>query len=103
VGGDTGVRAIGEDYRELEKRQVVQVVPQRNNRFTMRLLKKDVGELAMTILSGNVAAPEALLMDGSAARSFRGPAENRRAIREKHTLSDTAYVTSALDRLRSGS
>ena len=103
VGGNGGVRAIGEDYRELEKRQVVQVIPQRNSRFTMRLLKQDVGELAMTILSGNVAAPEALLMDGSAARSFKGPAENRRAIREKHTLSDTAYVTSALDRLRSGS
>jgi hypothetical protein len=102
VGGDNGVSAIGEDYRELEKRQVVQVIPKRNKRFTMKLLKRDVGELAMTILSGNTAASEALLMDGSAARSFKGPGENRKAIREKHTLSDNQYITSALDHLRSG-
>ncbi|MDO8714454.1 MAG: hypothetical protein Q7K13_08260 [Polynucleobacter sp.] len=102
VGGENGVSAIGEDYRELEKRQVVQVIPKRYKRFTMKLLKKDVGELAMTILSGNTAAPEALLMDGSAARSFKGPGENRKTIREKHTLGDNQYITSALDRLRSG-
>lgn len=102
VGGENGVSAIGEDYRELEKRQVVQVIPKRNRRFKMKLLKKDVGELAMTILSGHTAAPEALLMDGSAARSFKGPGENRRVIRDKHTLSDNQYITNALDRLRSG-
>lgn len=102
VGGENGVSAIGEDYRELEKRQVVQVIPKRNKRFKMKLLKKDVGELALTILSGNPAASEALLMDGSAARSFKGPGENRKAIRDKHTLNDSQYITTALDRLRSG-
>jgi hypothetical protein len=102
VGGENGVSAIGEDYRELEKRQVVQVIPKRNKRFKMKLLKKDVGELAMTILSGHPAASGALLMDGSAARSFKGPGENRMAIRDKHTLNDNEYIITALDRLRSG-
>lgn len=102
VGGENGVSAIGEDYRELEKRQVVKVIPKRTGRFSMQLLKKDVGELALTIIRGNAAAPEALLMDGSAARTFKGPAENRKKIRDKHTLNDSRFITDALDRLRSG-
>lgn len=103
IGGQYGVKAIGEDYRELEKRQVVQVNKQGNrDRYTMKLLKRDVGELALTIVSGQAAAPEALLMDGSAARDFKGPAETRRAVRIKHTLDDRKFMTGALDKLRSG-
>lgn len=102
VGGVNGVRAIGEDYRELEKRQVVKVVPKSSTRFTMKLLKKDVGELALAIIRGKEAAQEAILMDGSAARDFKGPAETRRAVRAKHTLNDRQFVTGALDVLRSG-
>lgn len=102
VGGENGVRAIGEDYRELEKRQVVQVIPKSSTRFTMRLLKKDVGELALAIIRGKEAAQEAILMDGSAARDFKGPAETRRTVRAKHTLHDRQFVTGALDLLRSG-
>jgi len=60
-----GVRAIGEDYRELEARQVVEVTEKSSGRFTMRLLKKDVGELALTIVRGGAASQEAVLMDGS--------------------------------------
>lgn len=102
VGGDSGVPAIGEDYRELEKRQVVKVTPKRANRFAMTLLKKDVGELALSIIRGGAAAAEAILMDGSAARTFKGPAETRVQIRQKHTLIDNRFLTGALDRLRSG-
>ncbi len=50
--GKNGVRAIGEDYRELEARQVVKVTPRGNERYTMKLLKRDVGELALTIVRG---------------------------------------------------
>lgn len=103
VGGEFGVKAIGEDYRELEKRQVVQVIKKPNrDRYTMKLLKKDVGELALTIVRGNNPAAEAILMDGSAARDFKGPSETRRVIRQKHTLDDHRFETSALDQLRSG-
>lgn len=102
VGGQNGVVAIGEDYRELEKRQVVQVIRKSSNRFAMKLLKKDVGELARAIIRGGKAAAEAILMDGSAARTFKGPAETRKAVRQKHTLNDNRFLTGALDRLRSG-
>ena len=100
--GRNGVRAIGEDYRELEARQVVKVTQKSYNRYTMKLLKKDVGELALTIIRGGTAAQEAVLIDGSAATSFRGPHVVRTEVRMKNTVGDKRYLTEALDRLRSG-
>lgn len=104
VGGDYGVRAIGEDYRELEARQVVKVTPKkgRSDRFTFHLLKKDVGELALTIIRGDAAAQEAVLLDGSAATSFKGPHSVRGEVRKRNNVSDKRFLTDALDRLRSG-
>ena len=100
--GGRGVRAIGEDYKELERRQVVQVNQKGVDRYTMMLLKKDVGELALTIVSGGAPAQEALLLDGSAATSFRGPNETRLEVRARNSFNDRQFMTDALDRLRSG-
>ena len=102
VGGDFGVTAIGEDYKELEMRQVVQVIPKGHKRFSMKLLKADVAELALTIVRGGTAAQEAILLDGSAATSFKGPHEVRTEVRSKNTVNDKRFVTETLDRLRSG-
>jgi hypothetical protein len=100
--GKYGVRATGEDYRELEARQVVKVTPRGYERYTMKLLKKDVGELAHTIVRGGAAAQEAILLDGSAATSFKGPHVARKEVREKNNVGDKRFVTEALNRLRSG-
>lgn len=97
-----GIRAIGEDYRELEARQVVEVIKKSSARFTMRLLKKDVGELALTIVRDGAAAQEAVLMDGSPARAFKGPHATRKEVRERNDIADRRFVHDALDRLRSG-
>ncbi|PLR23837.1 hypothetical protein SGCZBJ_14700 [Caulobacter zeae] len=97
-----GVRAIGEDYRELEARQVVDVTKKSYGRYTMRLLKKDVGELALTIIRGGAAAQEAVLMDGSPARAFKGPHAARSEVRARNEITDKRFVYDALDRLRSG-
>lgn len=102
VGGQNGVRAIAEDYKELEKRQVVQLENKGGGRCTMRLLKKDVGELARRLIKGNNIATETLLLDGSPATKFEGPHETRNKVRQRHTLQDKIFVTGALDRLRSG-
>lgn len=67
----------------------------------MKLLKKDVGELARTIISGNAGAQEALLMDGAAAQNFKGPSDTRAEVRAKHTLNDTQFILGALDQMRS--
>lgn len=97
-----GVRAIGEDYRELEARQVVEVTEKSAGRYTMRLLKKDVGDLALTIVRGGAASQEAVLMDGSPARAFKGPHATRNEVRAKNDVADKRFVHDALDRLRSG-
>jgi hypothetical protein len=104
VGGEWGVSAIGEDYKELEARQVVKVTPRpRNpNRYTFHLLKRDVGELALTIVRGGAAAQEALLLDGSAATAFKGPHKVRTEVRQKNNVPDKRFIGEALDRLRSG-
>lgn len=97
-----GVRAIGEDYRELEARQVVEVTEKSSGRFTMRLLKKDVGDLALTIVRGGAASQEAVLMDGSPAQAFKGPHAARNEVRARNNIADKRFVHDALDRLRSG-
>lgn len=102
AAGAGGIRAIGEDYRELEARQVVETTEQSRGRFTMRLLKKDVGELALTIVRGGAAAQEAVLMDGSPARAFKGPHASRNEVRMKNDIADKRFVHDTLDRLRSG-
>ena len=102
AAGAGGVRAIGEDYRELEARQVVETTEQSRDRFTMRLLKKDMGELALTIVRGGAAAQEAVLMDGSPARAFKGPHAARNEVRAKNDIADKRFVHDTLDRLRSG-
>ncbi|HHT9007267.1 TPA: hypothetical protein ACT5B2_003397 [Burkholderia cenocepacia] len=102
--GGKGVKAIGEDYKELERRQVVQVTQRGADRYTMKLLKKDVGELALTIVVGGAPAQEAILLDGSAATAFRGPHETRQDVRvhTRNAVNDRKFMTEALDRLRSG-
>ena len=104
VGGERGVRAIGEDYRELEKRQVVKVtpIPHDLSRFTFRLLKKDVGELALTIVRGGAAAQEAVLLGGAPATAFKGPHMVRTEVRRRNDISDKCFVAEAFERLRSG-
>lgn len=102
VGGRSGVEAIGEDYRELERRQVVKVIPRGRGRFAMKLLKRDVGELARNMIKGNAVASQALLLEGAPATNFNGPADTRRQVRQRNTLQDNRFVLGALDRLRSG-
>lgn len=101
IGGQWGVQAIGEDYRELEQRQVVQVKKVTNNRYRMKLLKKDVGEIALAIIQGAVPAEEAVLRDGRAAVNFKGPHNTRTEVRRKSNVTDSKQVFSALDNLRS--
>lgn len=94
------VTAIGQDYKELERRGVVNVFPDRYA-HSMTLLKKDVGELALTILKGGSASEEAVLIGGSAT-SFRGPEESRKEVRSREIVEDRPFVTAALDRIRAG-
>ena len=48
--------AIGEDYRVLETKGVIQVTPGASYGYMMRLLKKDIGEMALNVLITGEAA-----------------------------------------------
>lgn len=100
--GANGIKAIGEDYRELEARQVVKVTQRSPGRFTMKLLKRDVGELALTIVSSGSAAKEVVLLDGSPASSFKGPHAVRTEVRQRNEIGDQRFIADTLDRIRSG-
>ncbi|MCW2082781.1 UNVERIFIED_ORG: hypothetical protein M2193_004956 [Bradyrhizobium japonicum] len=102
IGGQWGVTAIGEDYRELERRGVVKVTRVSGARYRMALLKRDVGELALAIIKGGAASEDALLLGTTAATGFKGPDETRKAVRRRNSAEDKAFVASALDRIRGG-
>jgi hypothetical protein len=86
--------AIGQDYRLLELRRVVELTPgQTPGTFSMRLLKKDIGELALHVLeSGDASETDAIQSKllSSSVTSFVGPERNRRAIRQKKENAQTA-------------
>lgn len=69
--------AIGQDYRVLELRGVVRVIPERNM-FKMKLLKREIGELALQVLqSGDASGDSLMTLPGSPVALFVGPEENR--------------------------
>jgi hypothetical protein len=102
IGGPRGITAIGEDYQELERRGVVQLMRVKGKRFQMKLLKQDVGQLARTAISGGNPAEEAVLLGAAPATGFKGPDEARREVRKKNTAEDRIFVTNVLDQIRSG-
>lgn len=54
--------AIGEDYRVLETRGVLRLTKAKTYGFTMRLLKKDIGEMALRVLTtGESSSSNAVL------------------------------------------
>jgi hypothetical protein len=60
-GGSVGpATAIGEDYKVLELKGVIRVTPAGYG-YTMRLLKRDIGEMALSVLTTGQAASENVL------------------------------------------
>jgi len=78
--------AIGYDYRVLERERVVQITAVNNTRFTMRLLKKDVGELAYQVLSGGNGGDPAIVLPGASMKGYTAPEAARTRFRQKEQL-----------------
>lgn len=77
--------AIGEDYRVLESKGVIQVTKAKSYGYTMRLLKKDVGQMAFDVLiTGEASSSSALErpMPGSLLQ-YSGPEASRWRFRQK--------------------
>lgn len=95
--------AIGQDYRLLELRGVVQVVSAQYGMFSMKLLKRDIGELALQVLeSGDVSDQSLTALPGAPLSGYRGPESNRMRARKQARLANID-VRKALETLRTTS
>lgn len=95
--------AIGQDYKVLEMKGVVEVRSSGDGRFIMRLLKKEVGQLALTVITEGEASGASLLeLPGVSATKYDGPEINRSIIRKRQTDPLKRGVAQLLSDLRTG-
>jgi hypothetical protein len=76
--------AIGQDYKVLEMKRVVEVRPEASGMFSMRLLKQDIGELtAQAINEGDVSEKSLPGFYGASITGYSRPEENREIARKR--------------------
>ncbi|WP_213740183.1 hypothetical protein [Bradyrhizobium sp. dw_411] len=97
--------AIGEDYRVLETKGVIQTRPGTQYGYLMKLLKKDIGEMALAVFTtGEVASSAALdrPFEGNMS-GFAGPEQTRDTFRRKRQTPESKKMTrDVLSALRTG-
>ena len=92
--------AIGRDYRVLEQNRVVQIIPD-NNLFSMKLLKREIGILALEVLTkgdANFAAIDRL--PGAPMTDYIGPEDGRVRIRKQQNARSKRATQDILNALR---
>lgn len=100
------VDAIGEDYKVLEMKHVVEVYKgSKGGRtgYMMRLLKKEVGELALEVIKNADASEHSLsVLPTAAVNRFRGPEVNRTSLRKREIERHPRSTNEILLSLRTG-
>ncbi len=97
--------AIGEDYRVLEVNRVVKIRPHPTltKRFFMRLIKKEVGELALQVLTKGNAYSQPFTVLGSRPMSgYLGPEEKRITVRKNQSAMSKRTTRDILEAVRGG-
>ena len=95
--------AIGEDYKLLELRRVLEVKPEKGGKmFNMRLLKKDVGELALRLIVSGDISSESIQLPGASVNAYSGPEKTRTFQKKSQTPQSQAEIAKILDTLRTG-
>ncbi len=93
--------AIGQDYQILELRRVIELQHSHDGRYYMRLLKKDIGELALQVLMDGDASEHSLPnFPGAAVSGYISPEVKRAAVRKKQTKMSKRGTTDVLTALR---
>lgn len=94
--------AIGEDYRVLEMKGVISVKKAQTYGHTMRLLKRDIGQMALSVLTmGEVDSASVLdrPLPGKMTGYF-GPEKTRSDFRRKQTPASKRLTQDVLEALR---
>ena len=97
--------AIAHDYRALETSRVVKLRAdgRYQSRFWMRLLKREVGELALQVLLTGDATKESLnIMPNAPMSGYEAPEVSRRRTRRSQTPLSKRGTLDVLDAVRSG-
>lgn len=95
--------AIGQDYQILEMKGVVKVEKVVGNRCRMRLLKKEVGQLALQVINEGDASQNSLeALPGASVTSYQAPEHNRQLSRKNQTAPMKRNVGEILNQLRTG-
>lgn len=96
--------AIGKDYRALELERVVKI-QQIGPRYTMLLLKREVGEIALQVLQTGSATAAAVTSEipGAQVTGYTGPEKARAEFRKRKELQPTkGQMHGLLSSVRSG-
>lgn len=103
AGGQVGpATAIGEDYRVLETKGVIRVTKAQPYGYMMRLLKRDVGEMALKVLTtGEAASTDAVdrPLPGKMT-GYSGPERTRSDFRRKQVPASKRMTQDVLEALR---
>ena len=97
--------AIGHDYRLLEVNRVVKLRPDPNSSslFYMRLLKKEIGQLALHVLTqGNAYAQSLSDLPSAPMSGYVGPEESRVSLRKKQSPMSKRTTRDVLEAVRGG-
>lgn len=103
AGNEIGpATAIGEDYLALEMKGVIQTRPEQEGGrlFFMRLLKRDVGELALHVIAEGEAT-QATVLGTAPIKTYTGP-ETQRVRRKKQNQPSEKETRDLLNAIRSG-
>ena len=95
--------AAGQDYKILELKGVVSIIPAGDGMFSMKLLKKEVGLHAKNILNfGDTSEDSLSMLPGASVTTYKSPEENRTVKRRTLRPLDKATTAKLLDDIRTG-
>lgn len=95
--------AIGADYRVLERNRVVKLIPAQGSMYSMRLLKREIGQLALEVLKRGDANAETINVPPSAPMSgYIGPERTRETLRKRQSQPSKQHTHDILSALRGG-
>lgn len=103
-GGEVGpATAIGNDYQALEYKGVVQIKAHDNGRFSMRLLKPEVGKLALSVIKhGDITAEAIANLPGAKVTEYIHPESTREFIRKNCTEAVKIQARNLIEDIRMG-
>lgn len=95
--------AIGKDYQVLEFKGVIKIDVVKGNMCRMKLLKKEVGQLALQVINEGDASQNSLVsLPGVPITSYQSPEFNRQLVRNIQTAPMKRDIGEILNQLRTG-